>query len=155
MRRKTTVVLTRRFNLRWRPAAVAAGYVLALAMVANLAFGASGFFARGASTAPARTGGYAGRLPVVTPLDGQRIALAITEASGGPPTIGVPLPVDQPPSTTTTTASAPKPAGTITVTSTPTYTAVTKTSTTPYWYSLLSLIPTNLKFPPRASPHRR
>jgi hypothetical protein len=42
----------------------------------------------------------------------------------------------------------------ITPATTPTYTAVTRVQTLTLT-SLLSLIPTNLRFPPRAKPHRR
>jgi hypothetical protein len=139
-------------NVRLRLVIVAMCYVVALAVIANFAFGASMSFGRGASTGPARTGSYGGRLPMVTPVDGHQIALAITEATGGAPTIGLQLPPDEPATTTATTTTAA--VATTGVTTSPTYKAVAATSTTPNWYNLLSLIPT-LKFPGKASPHRR
>jgi hypothetical protein len=140
---------------RLRLVGLAACYVLALAIVAIIAFGESMFFARGTSAGPARTGAYGGRIPMVAPVDGQEIALAITEATGGPPTIGMQLPPDRPATAATTTTITTKPVASISVMTTPTYTAVTRTSTRANWYSLLSLIPSNLRFPPRSSPHRR
>ena len=84
----------RAMAFRWTLVPIALSYVAGLLLVANLAFGASTFFGQGVSTPPARTGSYDSRLPAVAPVDGQQVARAITEASGGPPTIGLPLPDD-------------------------------------------------------------
>jgi len=137
-------------SMRWRVAAVAICYIAGLIVVANIAFGTSAVF--GGSTGPARTGGYNTRLPIVAPVDSDKVAKAIIESTGGAPTIGQPLPADVPAPPTVT--ANPVASQTISVTTTPTYTAATQVSTNPY-VSLLALIPTNLTFPPRSNPHRK
>ncbi|TMC67535.1 MAG: hypothetical protein E6J13_16435 [Chloroflexi bacterium] len=132
----------------WRLIVAAGAYLLGLVLVANLAFGTGTLSGRGASV-PARTGGYDSRLPLVSPVDPATVGKAIIEAAGGPPTIGMPQP--EPPTVANVTTTQPV---AITPTTAPTYTAVTRTSTTANWSSLLSLIPSDLRFPPRASPHR-
>ena len=120
---------------RWTLVPIALSYVAGLLLVANLAFGASPFFGQGVSTPPARTGSYDSRLPAVAPVDGQQVARAITEASGGPPTIGLPLRDDSSP---TPAITAP-----VTFTTTPTYKATMQVSTIPI-ASLHALVPTHL-----------
>jgi hypothetical protein len=132
---------------RWTLVPIALSYVVGLLFVANLAFGVSIFFAQGVSAPPASTGMYDSRLPVVAPVDGKQVAQAITEASGGPPTIGLPLPDDSSPTPTQDVAP-------ISSTTTPTYKATTQVSTMSI-ASLLAMIPTNLSYPPRAKPQRK
>jgi hypothetical protein len=136
---------------QWRLAVVVAGYLLGLALMANLAFGTSTFFGK-QGTGPARTGAYDTRLPVVGIVDPMTIGKAITEAAGGPPTIGMPLPAPQPQPVAAKPAQ-PVAVARITAKTTPTYTATKAVATNPY-ASLLALIPTNLTFPGRARPHR-
>jgi hypothetical protein len=102
----------------WRLVAVAACYVFATLVIANVAFGMTAFFTRGAGAAPARTGAYntAQAPPNVAPVDPGKIGKAITEATGGAPTIGLPLPPD---------SSAPTSATSTQTTSTTTYTTNT------------------------------
>lgn len=78
--------------VRWRLVAIGACYVLALVAITNMFFGTVVFFGVRGSTNPARTAAYDTRLPLVPPVDPVRIAAAVTEATGGPPTIGLPLP---------------------------------------------------------------
>jgi hypothetical protein len=79
---------------RWTLVPIALSYVAGLLLVANLVFGASTFFGQGVSTPPARTGSYDSRRPAVAPVEDKQVARAITEVSGGSPTIGLPLPDD-------------------------------------------------------------
>ena len=129
--------------VRWRLVALGAFYLLIVALVANLAFGATiFFFGRGGPNGPARTGAYGSRLPGVAPVDPKQVALAIREETDGKPTIGMPLPADAPgPTRSPTTAPA-----VISATSTPTYTAKRQAGT--------AHVPTNRSFPPKASPRR-
>jgi len=129
---------------------IGAAYLTGLILVANVAFGTSTFFNRHAN-APARTGGYDTRIPMVAAVNPDTIAKSITEATGGSPTIGLPLPEQA--------LVVPKVAATqptlkrITAKTTPTYTAATRVATFT-WMDLLSVIPTNLRYPPRAHPQR-
>ncbi len=136
----------------WGLLFVAACYVTALLLVSNFAFGAGTFINRH-DTGSARTGGYDSRIPMVAAVDPDSMAGAVTEATGGPPTIGLPLPVTQP-SVSTGPSTQPIAAPRITATTTPTYTAATQV-TAISWASLVALIPTNLNFPRPAKPHRR
>ena len=76
---------------RWPYAPVAVMYVMTLALVANLAFGAA-FLTHGAFVRPPQTAMYGTGLTTAAPVDVQQISKAISEANGGPPTIGQPLP---------------------------------------------------------------
>src|SRR5205823_5948495 len=78
---------------RWGLVVMGAAYLIGLILVANAAFGTSTFFNRQAN-APARTGGYDTRIPMVAAVNPDTIAKSITEATGGSPTIGLPLPVE-------------------------------------------------------------
>jgi hypothetical protein len=144
----------RAIHTRWPYAPVAVMYVVALALVANFAFGAE-FLATGPLERPARTSQYGNGLTSAAPIDLRQIAQAISEANGGPPTIGQARPVVTLPATPLSTpASAPARSVSISPTTTPTYEAATTVSTLPY-ASLLALIPTNLTFPSPASSHHR
>ena len=146
--------MTSRLSIvRWRLVAIGACYMLALVVMTNMFFGTVVFFGGRGSTNPARTGAYGTRLPLVAPVDPHTIARSITEATGGPPTIGMPLPADQPVASTTKPRSSSSGLA-ISRATTPTYTAATKTAGTNNYANLLSLIPTYLTFPPKASPHR-
>jgi hypothetical protein len=140
---------------RWGLVVIAAAYMTGLVLVANAAFGTNTFLNRHA-TAPARTGGYDTRIPMVAAVNPDTMARSITEATGGAPTIGLPFPEQAPAAPAATQPASPV----MTARTTPTYTAATRVSTisvstTTSWTSLLSLIPTNLRFPPRAKPQRR
>ncbi len=143
-------LLVRRLSFgRWGLVVIGAAYLIGLIIVANVAFGTSTFFNRHA-TAPARTGGYDTQIPMVAAVNPDTIAKSITEATGGAPTIGLPLPAQ---ALVVPNAASTQPTLTgITATTTPTYTA-TKRVGTFSWKDVLS-IPTNLRYPPRAHPHR-
>ena len=135
---------------RWGLVVIGAVYLIGLILVANVAFGTSTFFNRHAN-APARTGGYDTRIPMVAAVNPDTIAKSITEATGGSPTIGLPLPAQAP---VVPQVAATQPLSVrITATTTPTYTAATRVATFS-WTDLLSVIPTNLRYPPRAHPQR-
>jgi hypothetical protein len=147
--------ITRRatFARQLRLPGVALAYAAVVVVIANVAFGMADIFTPG-EVSPARTGLYDSRIPIVSPVDPGTIAKAITEATGGEPTIGLPLPVTVVAINRKVAAPAVAAAAPITPATTPTYTAVTRVQTLTLT-SLLSLIPTNLRFPPRAKPHRR
>ena len=84
---------------RWPFAPVAVVYVVGLTLVANFAFGAA-FTMSGPFGHPPRTTMYRNALTVTAPVDVQQIAQSVTEANGGPPTIGQPRPAE-------TSAAAP------------------------------------------------
>ena len=149
---ETDVVVSRLSPWPWRLLFVAACYITGLVLVCNFVFGA-GTFVNRHDTGPARTGGYDSRIPMVAAVDPDAIAGAITEATGGPPTIGLPSPVAQP-SVPSVPSTQPVAVLRITAKTTPTYTAATKVATFSL-ADLVALIPTNLAFPPRAKPHRR
>ncbi len=139
---------------QWTLVPMALAYVAGLVIVANLAFGMSIFFGQGASSPPARTSVYGSRQPIVAPVDGKQVANAITEANGGPPTIGLPLPDDSSLTQAITTVASIQPIAPISSTTTPTYKGATQVNTIST-ASLWALIPTNLSFPPRAKLRRK
>ena len=141
--KEADVRIGRATAFRWTLVPIALSYVAGLLLVANLAFGASTFFGQGVSTPPARTGSYDSRLPAVAPVDGQQVARAITEASGGPPTIGLPLRDDSSPTPAITAVASTQYGAPVTFTTTPTYKATMQVSTIPI-ASLHALIPTHL-----------
>lgn len=155
-------VLARSRTLRWAFVPIAAGYMLALALVANFAFGAE-FFGAGQYARIAGAGTYGSTLTSAAPVDVQQIAKDISEAGGGPPTIGQPLSAKPKPAAVAAPATVPSSATTVTLrgtavavspTTTPTYKAATTVSNLSI-ASLLAMIPTNLTFPPQANAHHR
>ena len=108
---------------RWGLVVIGAAYLTGLILVANVAFGTSTFFNRHAN-APARTGGYDSRIPMVAAVNPDTIAKSITEATGGSPTIGLPLPL---PAEAPPVVAAAQPLSVrMTAKTTPTYTAATQ-----------------------------
>ena len=156
-------VLARSMTLRWAFVPIAAGYMVALALVANFAFGAE-FFGASQYARPARVDMYGNTLTSAAPVDVQQIANDISEAGGGPPTIAQPRPAETSATEAPMAQAAAAPGTTLVTihgttvavskTTTPTYTALTRVSTLQI-ASLLAMIPTNLTFPSHAGAHHR
>ena len=144
----------------WRWTVVGAAYLLGLLVIGNLVFGASTLFVQRPSGA-ARTGAYSSGLPVAAAVNPDTIGKAISEAGGGPPTIGLPLP-EALPAVAAAPAKPDKPKKTavalvskrMIAKTTPTYKAMVKTATSPNLTLLLALIQSYLRSQPTARPDK-